>query len=78
MSPRNTIPLSTADAGQQVRLINISGGRHITHRLTEMGLTPGTEFGIVQNAGGPLLLSVRNSRLAVGKGMAKKLLVELL
>ncbi len=69
------IPLSMAAIGQTVRLININAGKRLTHRLTELGMTPGTEMTILQDAGGPLLLSVRDSRVALGRGMAHKMLV---
>jgi len=46
-------------------------------RLMDMGLTPGTEIMVVKSAPfhGPLEVSVRGSRLALGRGMAEKILV---
>ena len=70
-----TIPLSMAKMGQSVRLVRIEAGKKLTHRLTELGLTPGVELMVVHDSGGPLLLSVRDSRVAVGRGMASKLRV---
>jgi Fe2+ transport system protein FeoA len=51
--------------------------RCVVHRLLEMGLTPGAEVRVVQDAGGPMLLSVRGSRVALGRDLAEKLWVEL-
>jgi Fe2+ transport system protein FeoA len=51
--------------------------RCVIHRLLELGLTPGTEVRVVQDAGGPMLLSVRGSRVALGRDLAEKLWVEL-
>ena len=62
--------------GQLVRLTKIMAGRKLTHRLTELGLTPGVNFEVLHDHGGPLLLAVRDSRLALGRGMASKILVE--
>jgi DtxR family Mn-dependent transcriptional regulator len=44
-----------------------------------MGLTPGTNICVVRVAplGGPVELSVRNSKLALGKGVASKVFVDL-
>jgi DtxR family Mn-dependent transcriptional regulator len=44
-----------------------------------MGLTPGTKICAVKVAplGGPVELSVRGSKLAIGKGVAAKVFVEL-
>ncbi len=72
------LPLSMASIGQSVRLKRIGAGRKLTHRLMELGLTPGVELTIVQDSGGPLLVSVRDSRVALGRGMAHKLTVETL
>ena len=62
--------------GQLVRLTKIMAGRKLTHRLTELGLTPGVHFEVLHDHGGPLLLAVRDSRLALGHGMASKIFVE--
>jgi DtxR family Mn-dependent transcriptional regulator len=46
-------------------------------RLMDMGLTPGTEVLVVKSAPfhGPLEIYVRGSRLALGRGMAKRIFV---
>jgi len=43
-----------------------------------MGLTPGTKVTVVKSApfNGPLEVYVRGSRLAIGRGMAERILVE--
>ncbi|MBP6471194.1 MAG: ferrous iron transport protein A [Chloroflexi bacterium] len=69
------LPLSLAAAGQPLRLVEIHAGHELTHRLAELGLTRGVELKVVQDAGGPLLISVRGSRIAIGRGMAHKLIV---
>lgn len=69
------LPLSMAAAGQTLRLVEIHAGHQLTHRLAEMGITRGVELRVVQDAGGPLLISVRGSRIAIGRGMAHKLMV---
>lgn len=68
-------PLSTAPRQQTLTVVKVAAGRRAAHRLTEMGLTPGVEVKIVQDNGGPLLLAVRGSRLAIGRCLAHKVLV---
>lgn len=48
-------------------------------RLMDMGLTPGTKVTVVKSAPfhGPLEILVRGSRLALGRGMAEKIFVEI-
>lgn len=71
------LPLSMLGAGERARLLKVSANESLVSRLNAMGLTPGVEVTVIQDAGGPLLLSVRNSRLALGRAMARKILVEI-
>ena len=71
------ILLTDAPKGKPVKLVSIDGGHSISKRLVELGLTPGTIFKVVQDSGGPLIINVRNSKIALGRGMARKLLVDL-
>lgn len=50
----------------------------LKRRLEDMGLTPGTKIAVVKSAPfrGPLEVYVRGSRLAIGRGMAERILVE--
>jgi Fe2+ transport system protein FeoA len=47
-------------------------------RLTDLGLTPGTDVTVVKSAPfkGPLEITVRGSRLAIGRGMASRIMVD--
>jgi ferrous iron transport protein A len=64
--------------GENVRLVTIQGGRGIRQRLADIGLTPGTVLQVVQSDGwGPLIVAFKNdARLALGRGMAHKMMVE--
>jgi Fe2+ transport system protein FeoA len=75
MARDGILPLSMIAQGQRIRLVEITAGRRLRRRLTELGLTPGVEIEIVQDQGGPLLLAVRDTRLALGRGMAHKIIV---
>lgn len=68
-----TLPLTMASAGQPLKLVAIHAGHKLTRRLAEMGLTRGVTLEIIQADGGPLLISVRGSRIALGRGIAHKL-----
>jgi len=54
-------------------------GRGFEKRLMDMGLTPGTIVNVVKSAPfhGPIEILVRGSRLALGRGMAERILVEI-
>ena len=71
-------PLTSITVGRVVRLSKINAGRRLVHRLTELGLTPGVELKVIQDNGGPLLIYVRGSRIAIGRGIASKIQVSLI
>ncbi len=75
MQSEKPVSLTTIPTGKPVRLVKIDGGKRLNHRMAEMGLTPGVEITILQDAGGPLLLHVRDFRIALGRGMAEKMIV---
>jgi len=71
----SVFPLSMAAIGESVCLVTILGGGKINQRLTALGLSPGVKLCILQDAGGPLMISVRGSRIALGRGMTQKIMV---
>ena len=76
LNQNGNLPLAMVGTGQVVKLVRVAAGRILTRRLAELGLTPGVQLEILQDQGGPLLLAVRDSRLALGRGMAHKIIVE--
>ncbi|QGU33617.1 FeoA family protein [Thermochromatium tepidum] len=72
----NSFPLVLAREGQRVRIRTLHGGKGLARRLTELGLNPGTEVRVVARQGGALVLARGETRLALGGGMAVKILVE--
>jgi Fe2+ transport system protein FeoA len=54
------------------------GGHGLVRRLSEMGLTPGTEVTVVRSAPlhGPVEVKVRGVSLALGRGVASKIIVK--
>lgn len=54
-------------------------GRGVIHRLAELGLSPGTEVVVVRNQmAGPMMVTVRGTQLALGRGLAMKIQVEVI
>ncbi|MDR3159311.1 MAG: ferrous iron transport protein A [Zoogloeaceae bacterium] len=69
------IPLPFAGPGEPVRITGIGHGRDLEKRLAAMGLTLGSELCLMQQEGGNLVVAVGNTRLALGHGLAQKILV---
>jgi DtxR family Mn-dependent transcriptional regulator len=76
---QNLVSISNLKKGQCGKISFIRGGHNLLQRLLDMGLTPGTEICVLRVGplGGPVELSVRSSKLALGKGVASKVFVEL-
>jgi ferrous iron transport protein A len=72
----STKSLSDIKTGDLVTLQSIKVGRELTSRLTSLGLTPGANVEVLQNFGrGPIIVNVRGTHVALGRGEARKLLV---
>jgi ferrous iron transport protein A len=69
--------LAQTKIGQRVCVTRIQGSRSLAHRLAEMGLTPGTVLQVLHDNGGPMVVKVRGSQLAVGRSLANALGVAL-
>lgn len=70
------MPLSIVQAGRVVRLVAIGAGRGLQARLEAMGLVPGVEIEVLYNhPWGPFLVSVKGSRVMLGREMANKISV---
>lgn len=68
-------PLLMASEGSRVRIHGIYAGRGLAQRLTDLGLNVGGEIRVVQRHGTGLIVARGEGRIAVGAGMAAKILV---
>jgi Fur family ferric uptake transcriptional regulator len=66
--------LSEMAVGERGTVESLGGGRGARRRLEEMGLVPGTAIEVLSSLGLKLVL-VRGSRVAIGRGLAAKVLV---
>jgi Fur family ferric uptake transcriptional regulator len=72
------IPLTMASPGERVRIIGFVGGKGMERRLTGMGLNRGADVEVIKSSGpGPLIVASRETRIALGYGMAKNILVSM-
>lgn len=74
----NLLPLMRLREHELGRIAFIRGDRKAIQRLFDLGLTPGTPISIVRTAPlhGPIEVSVRGSRVALGFDIASKVFVE--
>jgi len=75
-SDRPTKPLLMLQVGRKGIVGKIKGGRSACKRLNELGLVPGEEVEMVNKiANGPVMIRVKGSKLALGRGLASKVYV---
>ena len=68
--------LSEIRSGQKVKLIRIEAGRGLINRLVSMGFFPNVEITVIKNSHpGPFVVSVKGSKIMLGRGMANKIMV---
>lgn len=76
MEEKTTRPLSSVSAGETVRLVRIDVGSGLNSRLTAMGLIPKVEIKVVKSGRpGPFVISVKGSKMVLGRGVVHKILV---
>jgi len=69
------IPLIMVNAGEEVTVGRVSGSPDIKKHLEDLGFTAGTTVTVVQTSGGNMILKIRDSKLALTKEMASKIMV---
>lgn len=71
------MPLSYAHEGERGIIEEFMGGSGAQLRLASMGLRRGDEVEVITNRGeGQLVVAVNATRLAMGRGLAKKIMVK--
>jgi ferrous iron transport protein A len=78
MKPYAYRPLPTIAPGHWVKVMTIAAGQRASRRLKDMGIVPGATLRVVRSGGnGAMILGIGDSRLAIERGIAHKVLVQL-
>ncbi|MEM2892821.1 MAG: metal-dependent transcriptional regulator [Candidatus Bathyarchaeia archaeon] len=77
-NPKLVTQLSNLRPGERGKVAFIRGGGRACQRLLDMGLTPGTSIQVINAAPfrGPMEISVRGTKIALGRGLAGRIFVE--
>ena len=71
------MPLSMVSPGELVEVAAVKAGWGLQRRLAELGLTTGAQVRVITGQGpGSVLIDIRGSRLALGRGVAHKITVK--
>ncbi len=78
MGKKMSLPLSQMKTGQKGVIVQVAGGRGLNSRLEAMGMRVGHEVTKVSSMlmAGPVVVRVGNTEIALGFGMAQKIIVE--
>ena len=69
------MPLGMANVGDVNIIKKISGKDEVRQHLAELGFVVGAEVRIVSELGGNMILSIKDSRIALDKTMAMRIMV---
>jgi ferrous iron transport protein A len=70
------LPLAFLSEGEEGDVLAVRGGRGLVQRLSDMGLTPSTKVKVIKSCPpGPMLVQVRDARVALGRGITMKIFV---
>ena len=80
MSKKKLVSLANMETGQSGTIMEFRSGFGLTRRLEEMGIRSGKKVTKVSGMPlrGPVVVQVGGTRIALGHGMAMKVIVELM
>ena len=69
------MPIIFAPQGENLRVIRVLADDKTKKHLENLGITIGAELTVLSVSGGSVIVMVKDSRLALDKGVATKILV---
>lgn len=69
------MPLTMADVGEPVKIKRVGGKEETRRFLENLGFVTGGTVTLLSEAGGNVIVNVKDSRIAIGKEMARKIMV---
>lgn len=68
------IPLTMANAGETVVIRKITGKDEVRQHLAELGFVVDSTVTVVNQVGGNMILQVKDSRIALNKDLANRVM----
>ena len=69
------MPLTMAPVGVKSRILKITGRNETRQFLKRLGFTSGSQVTVITRLGSSVIVNVKNSRIAIGKKMANRIMV---
>ncbi|MDO5391136.1 MAG: FeoA family protein [Eubacteriales bacterium] len=69
------MPLSMVNVGEKTMIKKVGGKEEVRRFLENLGFVAGSMVTVVSEINGNLIVNVKDSRVAIGKEMANKIIV---
>lgn len=69
------MPLGMASVGDTNTIVKITGRDEVRQHLAELGFVVGEKVTVVSQMGGNMILSIKDSRIALDRTMAMRIMV---
>ena len=69
------MPLTMAQPGETVTIRKITGKEEVRQHLAELGFVVDSKITVITQMGGNLILKVKDSRVALDKSMANRVMI---
>ena len=69
------MPLTMAETGETVKIRKISGKDEVRRHLAELGFVVDNDVTVVSEIAGNLIVQVKDSRIALDKTMADRIII---
>ncbi len=70
------MPLTLCRTGEVSRISKVSGNDEVRSHLNDLGFVVGAEISVVNELAGNIIVNIKESRVAIDKNMANKIMVE--
>lgn len=69
------MPLSMLNTGEIKKIVKITGNDNTRSFLEKLGFVEGSEVAVISEIAGNLIVSIKDTRVAIDKGMANRIIV---
>ena len=69
------MPLTLANVGDENIIRKVGGKDEVRQHLSDLGFVPGATATVICELGGNIIVSVKDTRIAISKEMANKIMV---
>ncbi len=69
------MPLTLADIGEENIIKKIGGKPEVRAHLENLGFVPGGTVTVISTIGGNIIVNVKESRVAISKELAQKIMI---